>query len=220
MKKRLVIALALLVLFSTYKSQKFFLNNQLNIEEIEIKIVNNFILKDENIKKELAFLYNMNLVFLKTFDVKEKLKKIDFIKSFEIKKIYPKKIIIKIYEKKPIAILEYKKKKFFISEQIELINYRDIENYKDLPKVVGNKERFKTLYKDLKKINFPLDLITGYYFYESKRWNLEIRENIIIKLPSENYIISLKNFMKLTKENNFDKYKVFDYRISNQLILK
>ena len=62
MTKRLIIALALLVLFSTYKPQKLFLGNKFNVEEIRIE--NNFILKDENIKKDLAFLYNVNLIFL------------------------------------------------------------------------------------------------------------------------------------------------------------
>jgi len=99
-----IIALALLLLFSTYKPQKLFLNNKFNIEEI--KIENNFILKSENIKKKLNFLYNENLIFLDLINLEEKLKKIDFVESFEIKKIYPKKLKIKIYEKKPIVILQ------------------------------------------------------------------------------------------------------------------
>ena len=84
MKKRLIIALALLVLLSTYKPQKLFLINKFNVEEVIIE--NNFILKDENIKKKLDFLYDENLIFLNIFFIKEKLKKIDFIESFEIKK--------------------------------------------------------------------------------------------------------------------------------------
>ena len=42
----------------------------------------------------------------------------------------------------------------------------------------------------------------------------------IIKLPVKNYTKSLKNFMSIKEKKNFDKYKVFDYRINNQLILK
>ena len=57
-------------------------------------------------------------------------------------------------------------------------------------------------------------------FFSSNRWDLEIYDEKIIKLPSKNYNKSLKNFMSLKEENNFDKYKVFDYRINNQLILK
>ena len=119
MKKRLVIALTLLALLSTYKPSKLFLSNKFNIKEI--KIENNFILKDEKIRTDLLFLYEINLIFLKTADIKKILKKNSFIESFEIKKIYPNKIKIKIFETKPIAILEYGKKKFYLSQNIYLI---------------------------------------------------------------------------------------------------
>jgi len=218
MKKRLAISLALLVLFSTYKPQNITLSNKFNIKEI--KIENNFILKDEEIKKDLLFLYNNNLIFLKTFEIEKHLEANSFIESFEIKKIYPNEIIIRITEKKPIVILQSKKNKYYLSENIELINFRDLDDYKNLPIVFGNKTSFKDLHKNLKTINFPLNIIKKYYLYESKRWDLETYKNKIIKLPPKNYIESLKNFISLREKNSFDKYNVFDYRIDNQLILK
>ena len=72
----------------------------------------------------------------------------------------------------------------------------------------------------MKEINFPLKLIKKYYLYETNRWDLETYDNKIIKLPFDNYIKSLKNFMDLIKGTDFDEYKIFDYRINNQLILK
>jgi hypothetical protein len=69
-------------------------------------------------------------------------------------------------------------------------------------------------------MNFPFNLIKNYYFFESNRWNLETYEKKIIKLPTENYIESLKNFIKLQKTNDFETFKIFDYRMNNQLILK
>ena len=218
MKKRLVIAIALLVLFSTYKPQKLFLINKFNIEIIEVE--NNLILKENEIKMDLAFLYDTNILFLNKFDIENAFKKKSFIESFEIKKVYPNKLKIKIFEKKPIAVLQYKKKKFYISENYNLIDYVDVENYRYLPEVFGNKNNFKTFHKSLKKINFPVDIITKYYFYDTKRWDLEIYEKKIIKLPTKDYIKSLENFMNLSKESNFKIYNVFDYRINNQLILK
>ena len=70
-----------------------------------------------------------------------------FIESFEIKKKYPDTIKIKIFEKKPIAILFNKKKKFYLSEKIDLIEYNNFENFQDLPYVFGNQEKFKIFYK-------------------------------------------------------------------------
>ena len=218
MKKRLIVAFTLLFLLSTYKSQKLFSIEIFNIKEI--KIENNSILSEKNIKKKLNFLYDSNLFFLNTFDIEKKIKKIGFIESYQVKKIYPNKLKIKIFEKKPIAVLQYKKKKFYISENYNLIDYIDLANNEDLPEVFGNKNNFKTFHKSLKKINFPLDTIKKYYFYEAKRWDLEIYEKKVIKLPTKNYIKSLENFINLSKKSNFKIYNTFDYRINNQLILK
>jgi len=218
MKKRLIIAFALLLLLSTYKSQKLFSIEIFNIKEI--KIENNLILSKKTIKRNLVFLYDSNLFFLNTFDIEKELRKISFIDSYQLKKIYPNKLIIKIFEKKPIAVLLHKKKKFFISENYNLIDYTDLANNRDLPEVFGNQNNFKKFHKSLKKINFPLDIIKKYYFYDTKRWDLEIYEKKLIKLPTKDYIKSLENFMNLSKKSNFKIYNIFDYRITNQLILK
>ena len=68
--------------------------------------------KNENkeVKKDLNFIYETNLIFLNTLRIEEVLKKKSFVESFEIKKIYPNKLIIKIFEKKPIFILQHGKK--------------------------------------------------------------------------------------------------------------
>ena len=116
--------------------------------------------------------------------------------------------------------MQNNKKKFYLSENIKLINFTDDENFKNLPIVFGNKNDFKVLYKKLKKINFPIETVKSYYLYKSKRWDLKTYKNKIIKLPSNNYTKNLENFMNLRKKNNFDKYTIFDYRINSQLILK
>ena len=218
MKKKIVIALILLIILSTYKPEKLFLSSKFKIEQI--KIENNSIVKESDIKKNIAHIYDKNIFIIDTQNIQNILKKNTFIESFEIKKIYPNKIIIKIYEKKPIAILEYKKQKFYINQKIDLIDFVDLEEYRELPIVFGNKDYFKLLYTNLKKINFPLDIIKKYYLQDSKRWDLEVVNKKIIKLPAENYIKSLENFMYLMNEKNFEEFKLFDYRINNQLILK
>ena len=218
MKKRLLIALALFVLLSTYKPQKLFSINKFNIEEI--KIENNFILKDKNIKKDLVFLYSKNLIFLNNSDIEKILKKKSFIQSFQIKKIYPNILKIKIFEKKPIAILNHNKKKYYLSEKIDVIDFLDLEQYEKLPTIFGDQKSFETLYNNLKKTNFPFDLIKSCHLYESKRWDIVIYGKKTIKLPLKNYVKSLENFINLRKKSVFDKYEVFDYRLNNQLILK
>ena len=111
------------------------------------------------------------------------------------------------------------KKKNYISEKIELIEFKEIPIFKDLPYVFGNIEEFKLFYFNLKKTNFPLNEIKKYILFESNRWDLEIKNKKIIKLPSKNYN-EYNQFLDLKKYENFSTYKVFDYRIKNQVIIK
>ena len=143
-----------------------------------------------------------------------------FIESFNIKKKYPSTLIIRIFEKKPIAVLFNKKNKYYLSERIDLIEFKNLPNYQALPYILGNKDDFKIFYNNLKKINFPIDIIEKYTFYETNRWDLKTKNNQVIKLPSKKYTKSLENFLNLKSKKDFEKYQLFDYRISNQLILK
>jgi len=219
MKKRLIIGLLLLFLFSTYniKFNKTFFSN-LQIKKITIE--NNKIIKDKEIKEKLSFLYETNFFFLRTKKIETKLREIQFIESYQIKKIYPNNLVIKINEKKPIAIIQKSKQKKYFTVRGDLIDFRKIKIFEDLPTVFGDEKSFSTFYVNLKNINFPFKEIKTFYLFESKRWDLLTLKNQLIKLPINNYNKSLLNFISLKDQANFEKYKIFDYRIKDQLILK
>ena len=218
MKKSLFGLIILFILLTTYNPKfNFIINSNLYIQKI--KVENNSIIEADEIKKKLSFVYRENLFFLNIKDIEENLKSETFIESFSIKKIYPSTLKLIIVEKIPIAVLQNKKKKFYISDKGDLINFIDIEIYKDLPIVFGNGRNFYSLYKDLQNIKFPLEMIKSFYFFESGRWDLILHDDKVIKLPIKNYLFSLKNFMLSKTNSNFDNYKIFDYRIKDQLIL-
>jgi len=217
MKKRIVIGLGLLILLTTITSQQKIVISKFNLKEINIE--NNILTKKKDIKKLLFPIYNKNLIFLENSEIEKALMQNSFIESFEIKKKYPNTLTIKIFEKKPIAILQYNKNKFYLSEKIELIKFENLSNYQNLPYVIGSKEDFEIFYNSLNNINFPFDQIKKYTLYESKRWDLETVNNKLIRLPAKDYIKSIKNYLNLINNNDFKKYKLFDYRINNQLIL-
>ena len=218
MNRRIVIAIALLILFSTITTQKKLQFSKFNLTEIQIE--NNFILKKEEINKLLIPFYNRNLLFLSYAEIEKELMKNSFVRSFNVKKIYPNKLLIKIFEKKPIAILVRKKEKFYLDENINQIRFKELKDYNNLPYVFGNKKEFKIFYNNLKNINFPLEIVKKFSLYDSNRWDLETSNKILIKLPVENYLKSLENFLTLKELSNMKKYNVFDYRIQDRLILK
>jgi len=217
MKKRTVIAIALLLLFSTITLQKIEIS-KFNIKEI--KIENNFILKENEIKKLLIPLYEKNLFFLSNAEIENALMQNSFIESFNIKKKYPQILRIKIFEKKPIAIVFYKKKNYYLSKKIELIEFTKLPKYEDLPYVIGDYKKFKELFVTLEKLNFPLNTVKRFALYESNRWDIETKNNQIIKLPVINFEESLNNYLNMNTKSEFKKYRIFDFRINNQLILK
>ena len=218
MKKQLVIAFILFTLLTTITFKEKIIISQLNIKEIIVE--NNSLVKKKDVKKLLIPIYNKNIIFLDNKEIEKALTQNSFIETFDVKKIYPQTLKIRIFEKKPIAILLNKKKKFYLSDKIELIEFENIKKYQDLPYVFGNRDDFKIFYNDLKKMNFPFDLISKYTLYESKRWDLETKDKIVIKLHSKNYLKNINNYLDSRNKQNFKKYKIFDYRINNQLILK
>ena len=218
MRKRFIFAFVLLILLSTYNLQNHYsISSKFYIKKIIVE--NNFILKEEDIIQNLLFLYKTNLFFLGEKKLKHQINKMDFVESFKIKKIFPNTIKIEIYEKKPIAILQKKERRYYYTDKDEIVDFKTLENYKNLPVIFGNEKDFKTLYTNLKKTNFPIKTIEKFFLYKSKRWDLLTTNNITIKLPINEYNKSLDNFIKITKNKNLNKYKTFDYRINGQLIL-
>ena len=85
--------------------------------------------------------------------------------------------------------------------------------------VFGQGNNFHILYAELQNMKFPIKLIKSFYYFESGRWDIIMHDEKIIKLPVKNYLSSLENFMISKKNDNFNNYKLFDYRIKDQLIL-
>jgi len=211
-------SIIILIFLSTFKpNTSIFSNSNFLIKKIIIE--NNEITKSQDIKKKLNFLYKSNLVFLNTRNIRNVLLNEPFIQSFRIKKIYPDIIKISISEKKLVAILLNNKKKFYITNKGKKIRYKYIENYKNLPTIIGASNEFIDLYRVLNNLDFPIKSIKSFYFYEIGRWDLALHDGRIVKLPSKNYKISLRKFIKIKNKSNFKKFKTFDYRIKNQLIL-
>ena len=218
MKKRTVIALILFILLTTIIPPQKFTISKFNLKKIIIK--NNNLISEKDIKKSLLRVYDKNLLILDSKEIENILKQNSYIQGFRIKKKYPDTLIIKIFEKRPIAILFKKKNKFYLSENMDLIKFYEFQTLQDLPYVFGDEKKFKVLYKNLKKINFPLDQIKKFILFETNRWDLETLSKRTIRLPAENYLKSLKNYKEIKNKKDFTKYKVFDYRIKDQLILR
>jgi len=218
MKKRIIIALILLITLTTITSDQKIIFSIFSLKKITIE--NNYLLKENDIKKSLKPIYDKNLLQLNNKEIKKILLQNSLIDSFKIKKKYPNTLKIEIFEKKPIAILFDKKQKFYISEKIELLDYNMLNIDNNLPYVLGNKDDFKIFYDNLRKTKFPFNSVKKYILYENNRWDLETLNNKTIKLSPQNYKDNLEHYLNLINKKEFKKYNLYDYRIKNQFILK
>ena len=212
-------SILLLVTLTTFNPTLFKMgNNIFKIKYVEIENIN--IIN----KKELKKIINNELKNLSLFSINEKkmlsiLKKYEIIKSIEIKKVFPNKIRIKLFEKEIVATLINKKKKFYITLNGEKIRFFKNEKLDNLPKIFGEQKNFTQIYNSLKKLNFPINEIKSFYYFDIGRWDIILKNSNIIKLPVKDFNESLINYNELKNNQNFKKYKIFDYRIKDQLIL-
>ena len=212
LKYLIIISFFLLPTFNPKVDIEFF-----PIKQIEVSKSKN-VSKDE-IKKELSILYETNLMSLNIEKINSLIIDYELIENVSLKKVYPDKIIIEVKEREIIAIVNKNKDKFFISRDNKLLKFNKNIAKDNLPNVFGDYKKFIKLYEDLGFLNFNLNNIKAYYYFEVGRWDILTKNKKLIKLPTLNYKNSITNYMNL--DNNLIRnHSVFDYRIKDQLILK
>ena len=92
---------------------------------------------------------------------------------------------------------------------------------KELPFIFGKPEidefiKFKNI---IEKSKFSHNEIKNLYFFPSKRWDLELKNNTILKLSKDHIKLSLDQAFEILNDNNFNDIKIVDARIKNQIIL-
>ena len=207
-------------IFSTYVSKYNKVSSSIFFPIKKILIENNIAIQSSKLNVELKYLINSSLFFLNEEIILSVIDKYDFISEIQLKKIYPNTLKIKIIEKTPVATQIINKKKFYITKNNEKINFTNLKIYENLPSIFGKYKNFDIFYNDLKNNNFKISEIKAFYHFEIGRWDIILKNGKTIKFPEKNYLELMPKINQMLNDNNFSKYKVFDYRIKNQLILR
>jgi len=208
------------VVFTTYNfnEQKQNFSIIFQIKEITIEGVHAFDLR--KLKSELEFLRNTSLFFLKKKEITRVSDKYDFVSSVQLKKKYPNTLKISISENIPVATEINKKKKYYLTEKGEKINFIELKAFKNLPLIFGNHKNFSKFFFKLKKSNLNIGKIKALYYFDIGRWDILFKDERTIKLPKTNYENILAEIDMILNNPDFSQYKIFDYRIKDQLILE
>ena len=161
------------------------------IKEIEVK--NLKFLEKKKIENQIFNeLSDTSLFILDEEKVEKILNNYDLISYLEFKKIFPSKLQIVVYEKEVIAILNDKRDKYYLTRNGEKINFFKNKNLEKLKDIFDKQKNFLEIYSVLKKINFKIHNIKSFYYFDIGRWDILLKNKVVIKLPVKNFDISLK----------------------------
>ena len=222
----ILLLLTVFIFLTTYNPSEieFFSNKNNSIFNIKnIKIVNNNRISKSDIELKLSKVYGKNIFFIKNKDIEQVIKNTYFLGAIEVKKKYPNTLIIKIFETEPIAILFKNNTYFLLDSGSNLIptDKNSIKSY-NYPLIFGkNSEKyFLDFLNLLKESDFPLKKIKNYYYFQIGRWDLQLEDNLLIKLPSDKIKSAVKKSIELLNQEGLKNYEVIDLRINDRIIVK
>ena len=187
------------------------------INKIEIVGLN----KEERneILKDLNFLDMHSLFFLNTVEIKKILSSYSFVQSFTIFRKFPSTLKIDVKKTTILANRYIDGVSFLIGSNGKLI--KSEKKINDIPLVFGNfnNNEFLKLKEMIDISSLPYLDIDSIYYFNSKRWDIKMKNGILIKLPNEKILIALKFAVDLLSDDKFKKIKIIDARLDNQIIL-
>ena len=189
----------------------------LEIRNIDISGLNN--LENSELEKKIKNLNLKNILLLKRFELSQIIDSNPLVQNYEVIKIYPSSIDIKILKTELLAKLNKDGKTLFLGSNGKLSEYNFSK--KSLPFIFGNpnSDDFLNLKKKIDESKFSYEQFENFYFFPSGRWDLELKNNILIKLPENKINDSLNYAFDFMKNNNIDYFRVIDLRVKNQIIL-
>ena len=215
--KKSIIYFFLLIMFGSINNI-----NLRNIEINKIKSINvdGFENKESRIiTKKIADLRLDNIFFLEGEKIKKILETNPLVEKYNVFKNYPSSIKIFIVKTKFLAKINIDGNTFIVGSNGKLL-----ENYQgndELPFIFGkpNVDEFLKFKKIFDQSKFEYSQVKNFYFFPSKRWDIEFKNNKILKLPEKSADISLDYLFEFFNNKKFSNIKIIDARIKNQIIL-
>jgi cell division protein FtsQ len=167
----------------------------------------------------LNFLKFDNLMFLDKSQIVDIIGSNTLIEKFFVFKKYPSTLNIEIQKTEFLAQIKKENKIFFLGSNGKLTRTDNLRS--DIPYIFGefkNKDFFK-LKEAVDESNFRYNQIKKLFFYKSGRWDMEMNNGLIIKLPKEGVKDSLKLLIIFLDHDKKKNIKEVDLRQNKQIII-
>ena len=198
--------------------------NNINIDGLksqnikDINIVGLDIKDKEVLLKKIKNFSTKNIFSISKSDLINEIEANSLVEEYFIFKRYPSSIDINIKKTKFLAKINIKGKIFYLGSNGKFTKANHFNN--QLPFIFGNPEviDFFNIKKIIDKSKISYSEIKNFYFFPSKRWDLQLRDNTVIKLPNDNIHLALNLALEFLNNESF-KNKIIDARIKNQIIV-
>ena len=199
--------------------------NNINLSNLKfdgIKDINLDGLSDKDNTILLKEIHNLNLnniFFVSREDIQNKIDSNSLVEKYNIFKRYPDSLDIKIEKTEFLARTNNNGIIYFIGSNGKL-SKNNLSNVQ-LPFIFGKPKikEFLNFKKIIDESKFSYNEIKNFYFFSSKRWDLELKNNIIIKLSSSYPKDSLQLAFEFLHNSDLTDIKIIDARVKNQIIL-
>ncbi len=155
---------------------------------------------------------------------KEILENHRWIKTAIVERRLPSTISIAIIERKPVAVWQFEQKLYLVDSEGNRIAKYQNNKLEELIHVVGQDANIyaKTLLDDLNRYPGLASKVKSAVRYGGRRWNLNLKQNITVKMPENNFNEAY-DYLHLMNKNDrlFDQnYKLLDLRDSYKYYLE
>ena len=215
--KKLLIYFFLLIIISS--------TNNISLNNLEFQKVRNIEVSglseiENNLVIEKIKNFNLNnIFFINKKEINNLMNSNPLIEKYQIFKSYPSAIKIMIKKTNFIAKINHNNEIFVIGSNGKLIP----NNFQasDLPYIFGKPkiQEFLKFKQIVDQSKFSFDEIDSLYFFPSKRWDIKLKNNILLKLSNNSPISSLDYAHEFLENNSIGKFNTIDIRIDNQIIL-
>ena len=187
------------------------------IESIQISGLNQN--QNINLLESIKELNLKNIFFLNGNEISKIISSNSLVENYEIFKKYPYILDIRIERTNFLAKINNNGKTYLIGTNGKLSDVKFLD--KELPFIFGKPkiDEFIKFTNVIEQSKLSLNQVKNLYFFPSKRWDLELKNNVILKLSKDHTKLSLDQAFEFINDKKFKDIKVVDARIKNQIIL-
>jgi cell division protein FtsQ len=215
--KKIIIYFFLLLLVGSINNINL---SNLSLKEVkDVKVVGLGDQDNQILLKEIKNLDLGNIYFINKKKIINQISSNNLVEKYNIFKRYPSSLEVSIEKTKFLAKINHEGKIFIVGSNGKLSKKDYFDN--QLPYIFGKPsiEDFLNFKKIIDQSKFSYEEIKNLYFFSSKRWDIELNDNKIIKLSNKNVKESLHFAHEFLYNNELKDTKIIDVRIKNQIIL-